>query len=170
MVDYGGTKNAYEYAIQFVLGISNRVSRVVDEMSDAATQLQRRMAGAATPGFLGTSGAPVEGMIPATLFAEKNPAAEWQQYFGENSEACRRRPRRPAFALGAKKKTPPLSHRRLRSPSRAVEDTSPCTWSEGWIGAGVGDRLLSSRQSTVATLLRDFFLRRALLESCPQPA
>jgi hypothetical protein len=25
-------------------------------------------------------------MIPAALFAEKNRAAEWQQYFGENSE------------------------------------------------------------------------------------
>jgi uncharacterized damage-inducible protein DinB len=25
-------------------------------------------------------------MIPAVLFGDKNPAAEWQQYFGENSE------------------------------------------------------------------------------------
>jgi uncharacterized damage-inducible protein DinB len=25
-------------------------------------------------------------MIPAVLFGDKNPAAEWQSYFGENSE------------------------------------------------------------------------------------
>src|ERR1700692_1055097 len=29
----------------------------------------------------------VEGMIPAILFGDKNPAAEWQQYFGEDSKA-----------------------------------------------------------------------------------
>jgi hypothetical protein len=29
----------------------------------------------------------VEGMIPEILFGEKNAAAEWQPYFGENSEA-----------------------------------------------------------------------------------
>jgi len=28
----------------------------------------------------------IEGTIPAILFGDKNPAAEWQQYFGENSE------------------------------------------------------------------------------------
>ena len=28
----------------------------------------------------------VEGMIPAALFGEPNPVAEWQKYFGENSE------------------------------------------------------------------------------------
>ena len=28
----------------------------------------------------------VEGMIPAELFGDKNPAAGWQQFFGESSE------------------------------------------------------------------------------------
>jgi uncharacterized damage-inducible protein DinB len=37
-------------------------------------------------------------MIPAALFAEKNPVAEWQQYFGENSESVADAGAYPPFA------------------------------------------------------------------------
>jgi uncharacterized damage-inducible protein DinB len=37
-------------------------------------------------------------MIPAVLFGEKNPAAEWHQYFGENSEPVADSGAYPPFA------------------------------------------------------------------------
>jgi uncharacterized damage-inducible protein DinB len=40
----------------------------------------------------------VEGIIPAALFAEKHPAAEWQQYFGENSKPVADARAYPPFA------------------------------------------------------------------------
>jgi uncharacterized damage-inducible protein DinB len=74
-------------AIQFALSISDRVVLdVIDEMSDAATTFPTPNGGCHPLWVLGHLTL-VEGMIPAALFAEKNPAAEWQQYFGEGSEA-----------------------------------------------------------------------------------
>lgn len=74
-------------AIQFALSISNRVVLdVIDEMSDAATTFPTPNGGCHPLWVLGHLTL-VEGMIPAALFGEENPAAEWQQYFGENSEA-----------------------------------------------------------------------------------
>jgi hypothetical protein len=73
-------------AIKFALNISNRtVLSVIDEMSDAATAFPTPNGGCHPLWVLGHLTL-VEGMLPAALFAEKNPAAEWQQYFGENSE------------------------------------------------------------------------------------
>jgi hypothetical protein len=45
----------------------------------------------------------VEGMIPAVLFGDKNPAAEWQQYFGEDSKAVADAGAYPPFAEVRKK-------------------------------------------------------------------
>src|SRR4029077_8431498 len=40
----------------------------------------------------------VESSIPAILFGDNNPAAEWQQYFGENSEPVADASAYPLFA------------------------------------------------------------------------
>jgi uncharacterized damage-inducible protein DinB len=40
----------------------------------------------------------VEGSIPAILFGDKNPAAEWQQYFGEGTEPVADASAYPPFA------------------------------------------------------------------------
>jgi hypothetical protein len=73
-------------AIKFALNISNRTAlSVIDEMSDVATTFPTPNGGCHPVWVLGHLTL-VEGMISAALFAEKNPAAEWQQYFGENSE------------------------------------------------------------------------------------
>jgi uncharacterized damage-inducible protein DinB len=40
----------------------------------------------------------VEGMIPAAIFGVKNPAAEWQQYFGEDSKTVADAKAYPPFA------------------------------------------------------------------------
>ena len=85
-------------AIKFALSISNRtVLSVIDEMSDAATTFPTPNGGCHPLWVLGHLTL-VEGMIPAALFAEKNPAAEWQQYFGENSETVADAGAYPPFA------------------------------------------------------------------------
>jgi hypothetical protein len=85
-------------AIQFALSISNRVVLdVIDEMSYAATTFPTPNGGCHPLWVLGHLTL-VEGMIPAALFAEENPAAEWQQYFGENSEAIADARAYPPFA------------------------------------------------------------------------
>jgi uncharacterized damage-inducible protein DinB len=84
--------------IQFALSISNRVVLdVIDEMSGAATTFPTPNGGCHPLWVLGHLTL-VEGMIPAALFAEENPAAEWQQYFGENSEAVADARAYPPFA------------------------------------------------------------------------
>jgi DinB superfamily len=45
----------------------------------------------------------VEGMIPAALFGEENPVAEWDPYFGENPEAVADASVYPSFAIVRKK-------------------------------------------------------------------
>jgi uncharacterized damage-inducible protein DinB len=73
-------------AIKFALTGSNRaVLSVIDEMSGAATTFPTPNGGCHPLWVLGHLTL-VEGMIPAVFFGEKNPAAAWQQYFGESSE------------------------------------------------------------------------------------
>jgi uncharacterized damage-inducible protein DinB len=40
----------------------------------------------------------VEGLIPGVLFGEENPVADWQKYFGENTEAQSSPEAYPPFA------------------------------------------------------------------------
>jgi uncharacterized damage-inducible protein DinB len=85
-------------AIKFALSISNGVVlSVIDEMSDAATTFPTPNGGCHPLWVLGHLTL-VEGIIPAALFAEKNPAAEWQEYFGENSEPVADARAYPPFA------------------------------------------------------------------------
>src|ERR1700730_18000010 len=75
-----------KYAIKFALSISNgSVLSVIDEMSDAATTFPTPNGGCHPLWVLGHLTL-IEGLIPAVFFGEKNPAGEWQQYFGESSE------------------------------------------------------------------------------------
>jgi hypothetical protein len=69
-------------AIKFALTVSNgAVLSVIDEMSGAATTFPTPNGGCHPLWVLGHLTL-VEGSIPAVLFGEKNPAAEWEQYFG----------------------------------------------------------------------------------------
>src|SRR6266481_8595553 len=82
----GGKKMQTKEAIKFALTVSNRaVLSVIDEMRDAATTFPTPNGGCHPLWVLGHLTL-VEGIIPAALFAEKNPAAEWQHNFGENSQ------------------------------------------------------------------------------------
>jgi hypothetical protein len=73
-------------AIKFALTVSNgAVLSVIDEMSGAATTFPTPNGGCHPLWVLGHLTL-VEGSVPAVLFGDKNPATEWQQYFGENSE------------------------------------------------------------------------------------
>ena len=73
-------------AIKFALTVSNgAVLSVIDEMSGAATTFPTSNGGCHPLWVLGHLTL-VEGSIPAILFGEKNSAADWQQYFGENTE------------------------------------------------------------------------------------
>lgn len=73
-------------AIKFALTLSNgAVLSVIDEMSGAAMTFPTPNGGCHPLWVLGHLTL-IEGSIQAILFGDKNPAAEWQQYFGENSE------------------------------------------------------------------------------------
>ncbi len=73
-------------AIKFALTVSNgAVLSVIDEMSGAATTFPTPNGGCHPLWVLGHLTL-IEGMIPAVLFGDKNPATEWQQFFGESSE------------------------------------------------------------------------------------
>ena len=85
-------------AIKFALTVSNRaVLSVIDEMSHAATTFPTPHGGCHPLWVLGHLTV-VEGMIPAVLFGDKNPAAEWRQFFGENSEPVANAKEYPQFA------------------------------------------------------------------------
>jgi uncharacterized damage-inducible protein DinB len=85
-------------AIKFALTGSNRaVLSVIDEMSGAATTFPTPNGGCHPLWVLGHLTL-VEGMIPVAFFGDKNPAAEWQQYFGENSEPVADASAYPPFA------------------------------------------------------------------------
>src|SRR6202051_3549302 len=85
-------------AIKFALSISNGVVlSVIDEMSDAATTFPTPNGGGHP--LRGPGALPLGwGKIPAAHFAEKNPAAELQQYFCENSEPVADARAYPPFA------------------------------------------------------------------------
>jgi uncharacterized damage-inducible protein DinB len=90
-------------AIKFALSVSNgAVLSVIDEMSDAVTTFPTPNGGCHPLWVLGHLTL-VEGSIPAILFGEKNPAVEWQQYFGENSEPFADVTAYPPFAEVRKK-------------------------------------------------------------------
>ncbi len=85
-------------AIKFALTVSDRaVLSVIDQMSGAATTFPTPHGGCHPLWVLGHLTL-VEGMIPAVLFGDKNPAAEWQQYFGEDSRAVANAGAYPPFA------------------------------------------------------------------------
>jgi DinB superfamily len=90
-------------AIKFALTVSNgAVLSVIDEMSAAATTFPTPNGGCHPLWVLGHLTL-VEGSIPAILLGEKNPAADWQQYFGENSEPVADASAYPPFAEVRKK-------------------------------------------------------------------
>src|SRR6516165_4387327 len=73
-------------AIQFALSVSNgALLNVIDKMSGAPTTFPTPNGGCHPLWVLGHL-AMVEGMVPEVLFGDKNPVAEWQQYFGEHSQ------------------------------------------------------------------------------------
>src|ERR1700732_403361 len=85
-------------AIKFALAASHRaVLSEIDRMSDAATTFPTPNGGCHPLWVLGHLTL-VEGMIPVVFFGDKNPAAEWQQYFGENSEPVADASAYPPFA------------------------------------------------------------------------
>jgi hypothetical protein len=85
-------------AIQFALTVSNRaVLSVIDKMSDAATTFPTPNGGCHPLWVLGHL-TMVEGLIPMVLYGEKNPVADWQKYFGENSEPIADAGAYPSFA------------------------------------------------------------------------
>jgi uncharacterized damage-inducible protein DinB len=85
-------------AIKFALTVSNgAVLSEIDEMSGAATTFPTPNGGCHPLWVLGHLTL-VEGMIPAAFFGDKNPAAEWQQFFGEGSETLADAKAYPPFA------------------------------------------------------------------------
>src|SRR5216684_1022528 len=85
-------------AIQFALTASHgAVLSVIDKMSDAPTTFPTPNSGCHPLWVLGHL-AFVEGMIPTVLFGKPNPVAEWQKYFGEDSEPVDNANAYPDFA------------------------------------------------------------------------
>jgi hypothetical protein len=73
-------------AIKFALATSNgAVLSLIDKMEGAATTFPTPNGGCHPLWVLGHLTL-VEGMIPGVLFGDQNPVAEWQKYFGENTE------------------------------------------------------------------------------------
>ena len=104
-------------AIKFALAVSNgAVLSVIDEMSGAATTFPTPNGGCHPLWVLGHLTL-VEGMIPAVLFGEKNPAADWQQYFGENSEPVADAKAYPPFSEVREK------YRQLREQNLKILDS-----------------------------------------------
>src|SRR5712664_1674637 len=97
----GGKKMHTKEAIKFALTVSDRaVLSVIDEMSGAATTFPTPNGGCRPLWVLGHLTL-VEGMIPAVIFGDKNPAAEWQQYFGVSSEPVADASAYPPFDRGS---------------------------------------------------------------------
>jgi DinB superfamily len=85
-------------AITFALTVSNKaVLGVIDEMSGAATTFPTPNGGCHPLWVLGHLTL-VEGMIPAVLFGDENPAADWGRFFGEHSEPVADAAAYPPFA------------------------------------------------------------------------
>ena len=88
------TKDAIKFALtasnEAVLGVDRRDERRADDVSHAERRLPSAL-GARSPGA-------GRGMIPAVLFGEANPAAEWRRLFGEQSEPVADAAAYPPFA------------------------------------------------------------------------
>lgn len=85
-------------AIQFALTVSDKaVMGLIDQMSEDATRFPTAKGGCHPLWVLGHLTI-VEGYIPAVLYGDKNPVEEWQQYFGEGSEAVSNPAAYPPFA------------------------------------------------------------------------
>lgn len=85
-------------AILFALKLADRtVLSVIDEMSDAPTTFPTPNGGCHPLWVLGHL-ALVEGSIPAVLFDEPNPVADWQPLFGKASQPVNDRTAYPPFA------------------------------------------------------------------------
>ncbi len=85
-------------AIQFALNVSNgAILSLIDKMSDAPTTFPTPNGGCHPLWVLGHLTI-VEGMVPEVLFGDRNPVAEWQKYFGENSEPVDDSSAYPPFA------------------------------------------------------------------------
>jgi len=85
-------------AILFALTLADRtVLSVIDEMSDAPTTFPTSNGGCHPLWVLGHL-ALVEGSLPAVLFGEPNPVAEWQPLFGKESQPVSDRAAYPPFA------------------------------------------------------------------------
>ena len=84
--------------IQFALTVSDRtVLNEIDKMSGAPTTFPTPNGGCHPLWVLGHLTF-VEGMIPAVLFGDKNPVAEWQNYFGQNTQPVNDPSAYPPFA------------------------------------------------------------------------
>jgi DinB superfamily len=107
-------------AIRFALTVSNgAVLSVIDEMSGAATTIPTPNGGCHPLWVLGHLTL-VEGSIPAILFGDKNPAAGWQSYFGENSEPVADASTYPPIAE-IRKKYQQLREQNLKVPESLSE-------------------------------------------------
>lgn len=85
-------------AIKFALTVSNSaVLSVVDRLSDHPTKFPTPNGGCHPLWVLGHLTL-VEGMIPAVLFGDRNPVADWQKHFGENSEPVDNAAAYPSFS------------------------------------------------------------------------
>lgn len=85
-------------AITFALTASNgAVLGVIDEMSGAPTTFPTPNGGCHPLWVLGHLTL-VEGMIPAVLFGEPNPAGDWERHFGQGSEPVADASAYPRFA------------------------------------------------------------------------
>src|SRR5260221_11621517 len=90
-------------AIKFALAVSNgAVLSVIDEMRGAATTFPTPNGGGHPPWGVGHLPL-VEGMIPAALFGDKNPAAEREQVFGEGSGTVAHAKRYSTLSAGREK-------------------------------------------------------------------
>jgi hypothetical protein len=99
--------------IRFALTISNgAVLSKIDQMSDAATTFPTPNGGCHPLWVLGHL-TMVEGMIPVVLYGDESPVAEWQKYFGENSEPTADASAYPAFAA-VREKYQELRERNLK--------------------------------------------------------
>ena len=85
-------------AIKFALTVSNgAVMSAIDKISDAPTTFPTSNGGCHPLWVLGHLTL-VEGMMPTALYGEKNPAEDWQKYFGEGTEPVRDTSAYPPFA------------------------------------------------------------------------
>lgn len=104
-------------ALRFALTISDRaVLNVIDQMSDAPTTFPTPNGGCHPLWVLGHLTF-VEGMIPQVLFGKENPAADWQRYFGQDSESVADPEAYPPFA------TVRAKYQELRSQNLAILDS-----------------------------------------------